>query len=145
MIFVIFRDFARNFKLRYLSNHRSKRLAGKCVRKRWLHSFQKNSPHIIRPQSLWFLSTFEDDCLPVVFSTVLVLIKNNILPQIQQKMVVDEEGSSWNFFLKNTTLYLAKTVSIMFLRPMVTKIQLWVTDGAFSLTTKLHHTVGGLC
>ena len=98
-------------KLRYLSNHRSKRLAGKCVRKRWLHSFQKNSPHIIRPQSLWFLSTFEDDWPP---SSLFYCTRPHKKQHPSSNTA--ENGSRWGriikiFFLKNTTQYLSKTVS----------------------------------
>ena len=65
-----------------------------------------------------------------------------ILPQTLVKSVVNEE-ESWKCFSNKVVQDLFKTVSIVFLRPMVAEIAIVVTEVVNLLTTKVHHTVEG--
>ena len=78
-------------------------------------------------------------------TTVLNYSEMTILPQTLLKTVVDEVGWSQNFFSKKVSQYLSKTVSIVFLRPMVAEISIAVTRVVKPLTTNLYPTVIMLC
>ena len=106
----------------------------------WTRLYRKNNKKLLclKPFTIWLhLRKYEAMGPP---RHICLSSKMAILPQTLVKSVVNEE-ESWKCFSNKVVQDLFKTVSIVFLRPMVAEIAIVVTEVVNLLTTKVHHTV----